>query len=711
MVVLLDNLKHDVLSGNGSAREAEGRINSLANVRNFGIMAHIDAGKTTLTERVLYYAGRLHKMGEVHEGTTKMDWMVEERERGITITSAATTCSWKNCQVNIIDTPGHVDFTAEVERSLRVLDGAVAVFCAVGGVQPQSETVWRQADRYGVPRIAFVNKMDRVGADFERVLNEIKVRLHAPAVALQLPYGKEDQFKGVIDLLTMRGIIFDETSLGSVMQYVGIPQEIAGHAERLRARLVEAVAEVDEIVLAAFLENPDVSVDLLKAGLRRAIIARRLVPVLCGAALRNKGIQPVLDAVVDYLPSPIDIPAVRGFHPKTDDPLVRETGDFQPSAALAFKVMHNAYMGKMIFVRLYSGTLKKGQNVYNPRTKKREKISRLLRMHADEYQDIDVLYSGEIGVIIGLKETTTGDTLCIENKPIVLERIRFPEPVVSMAVEPKTKAGRDQLADALDALADEDPTFRVTTNPDTGQTLISGMGELHLEIIKNRIWHEYKVLANAGQPIVAYRESIRISASAEFVFDREIGGKRQFAALTIMVSPRPRGQGAELIFKVNPDQLPANYRAGVEEGIKDALMTGILGHYPMIDMEVEVAGARFDANDSTDTAFRTAAVMGFREAVKLAKPVLLEPIMALEIITPDEYIGDVLGDVNSRRGRILGVVSKPPVQIIRADVPLVELFGYTTTLRSLTRGRGSHTMEPVAFESVPEQIQKQVLSR
>lgn len=711
MVVVLENLKHEARSGNGSAREADGRMKSLADVRNFGIMAHIDAGKTTLTERVLYYAGRLHKMGEVHEGTAKMDWMIQEQERGITITSAATTCFWKDCQVNIIDTPGHVDFTAEVERSLRVLDGAVAVFCAVGGVQPQSETVWRQADRYGVPRIAFVNKMDRVGADFEQVLNEIRIRLHAPAVAIQLPYGKEDQFKGIIDLLAMRGVIFDESSLGSTMEYTGIPPETAVRAEQLRARLVEAVAEADEMVLAAFLENPDVSADLLKAGLRRAVIARRLVPVLCGAALRNKGIQPVLDAVVDYLPAPIDVPAVRGFHPKTEEPLVRETGDFQPPAALAFKVMHNAYMGKMIFVRLYSGTLKKGQNVYNPRTKKREKISRLLRMHADEYQDIDALYSGEIGVIIGLKETTTGDTLCIENKPIVLERIRFPEPVVSMAIEPKTKSDRDQLAIALNALTDEDPTFRVTTNPDTGQTLINGMGELHLEIIKNRIWHEYKVQANAGQPIVAYRESIKAAASADFVFDREIGGKRQFAALTIMVSPRPRGQGTELIFKVRPDHLPVIYRAGVENGINDALVTGILGHYPMIDMKIEVIDARFDVRDSTDTAFRTAAVMAFRNAVKLAEPVLLEPIMALEITTPDEYIGDVLGDVNARRGRIIGVVSKPPTQIIRADVPLVELFGYTTTLRSLTRGRGSHTMEPVAFEIVPEQIQKQVLTR
>ena len=707
----MENIKQDAPSGNPVAREADGRPKSLADVRNFGIMAHIDAGKTTLTERVLFYAGRLHRMGEVHEGTAKMDWMVQEQERGITITSAATTCTWQDCQVNIIDTPGHVDFTAEVERSLRVLDGAVAVFCAVGGVQPQSETVWHQADRYGVPRIAFINKMDRVGADFEKVFNEIKIRLNAPAVAVQLPYGKEDQFKGGIDLIEMKCITFDEGSFGSVLKSAEIPPELAGQAERLRARLVEAVAEDDEQVLAAFLESPDVPVSELKAGLRRATIARRLVPVLCGAALRNKGIQPVLDAVVDYLPSPVDVPAVRGFHPKTEEPVVREAGDFEPLAAIAFKVMHSQYMGKMIFVRLYSGMIKKGQNVFNPRTKKREKISRLLRMHADEHQDVDVLYSGEIGVIVGLKDTTTGDTLCVENKPLVLERIRFPEPVVSMAVEPRTNADRDGLTGALNALADEDPTFRVTMNPDTGQTLISGMGELHLEIIKDRILREYKVQANAGQPIVAYRETIGASAEAGFVFDREIGGKRQFAGLTLKVSPRARKQGNEVIFAVNNEQLPAEYRAGVESGIGDALVTGILGHFPMIDIKVEVVGVQFDSFDSTDTAFRTAAVMAFREAVKRAKPVILEPIMAMEIITPDEYIGDVLGDVNSRRGKVSGVDCKPPVQVIRADVPLVELFGYTTTLRSLTRGRGSHTMEPVAFEVVPDHIQKKVLNR
>ena len=707
----MDNVKQDALASGHSAREAEGRPRSLADVRNFGIMAHIDAGKTTLSERILFYAGRLHKMGEVHDGTAKMDWMIQEQERGITITSAATTCFWKNCQVNIIDTPGHVDFTAEVERSLRVLDGAVGVFCAVGGVQPQSETVWRQADRYRVPRIAFINKMDRVGADFERVLNEIRNRLHAPAVAVQWPYGKEDQFKGIIDLVEMKLVLFDETSLGSIMKKAPIPAAIAAQAEKWRAKMIECVAEVDEYVLAAYMENPDVPVNVLKAGLRRGAIANRLIPVLCGTALRNKGVQHVLDAVVDYLPSPIDVPAISGFHPKTGEEQIREAGDLNPLAGLVFKVMHNAYMGKLVFVRIYGGMLKKGQSVYNPRTKKREKISRLLRMHADEHEDVNELYSGEIGVVVGSKETTTGDTLCVENKPVVLERIKFPEPVVAMAVEPKTKADRDQLTAALAALADEDPTFRVSSDPDTGQMLINGMGELHLEIIKDRILREYKVRANAGQPIVAYRETIAAEAKGEFVFDREIGGKRQFAGLTLKVIPRARGQGNEILFKLTADKLPALYRPGVEAGINDALATGILGHYPMIDMRIEIIGASFDSQDSTEVAFRTAAVMAFRQTVSRARPALLEPIMTLEIITPDEYIGDVLGDMNARRGKITGVLSRPPTQIIKADVPLVELFGYTTTLRSLTRGRGSHTMEPMAFEMVPENIQKQILNR
>lgn len=711
MVVVLDKVEHNALSGSERKREADGRGKRLADMRNFGIMAHIDAGKTTLTERILFYAGRLHRMGEVHDGTAKMDWMVQERERGITITSAATTCNWGKCQVNIIDTPGHVDFTAEVERSLRVLDGAVAVFCAVGGVQPQSETVWRQADRYHVPRIAFVNKMDRVGADFFRVLDEMKSRLNAIVAPIQLPCGSEDSFAGVIDLIEMQAVLFDDTTLGAKMNRCPIPSDFSARAEQFRARLVETMAEVDEEVMAAYVESPDVPAALLKQALRRATIAGRVVPVLCGAALRNRGIQPVLDAVVDYLPSPVDIPAVHGFHPKTGEKVVRNTGDFEPLAALAFKIMHDQFMGKMIFVRVYSGTLKKGQTAFNPRSGKREKIGRIMRMHADEHEDVEALYAGEIGAVVGLKETTTGDTLSAEHKPVVLEQIRFPEPVVSMAVEPKTQADRDHLAQALRSLMDEDPTFRVSVDADTGQTLISGMGELHLEIIKDRIWREYKVQANAGKPIVAYRETITTPADGQFIFDREIGGKRQFASVRLAVSPRCRGQGIAVSFKVTPIELPVAFRSAVESGVMDALVTGVLGHFAMIDIAVEISGAQCDSQDSTEVAFRTAAVMALRDAVKKAGVVLLEPIMRLEIITPDEYLGDVLGDLNARRGKITNVTARTPAQVVRAEVPLMELFGYTTMLRSLTRGRGVHTMEPCAFEVVPEQIQREILSR
>jgi elongation factor G len=711
MVIVLAKHVQDTLADNISERNAAGRLKKLSAVRNFGIMAHIDAGKTTLTERILFYAGRLHKMGEVHEGTATMDWMIQEQERGITITSAATTCFWMQKQINIIDTPGHVDFTAEVERSLRVLDGAVAVFCAVGGVQPQSETVWRQADRYGVPRIVFINKMDRVGANFGRVVDEIRQKLHAPVIPLQIPSGSAEHFNGVIDLVEMKLVLFDEASLGATLKQQPIPSDIAAEAEKSRLRLIETLAEADEQVLSAYLENPDVPPPVLKDGLRRVTISRKLVPILCGAALRNKGIQPLLDGVVDYLPSPADLPPVQGFHPKTEETISRQASDFQPLALLAFKVMHDQYMGRMIFVRVYSGTLKKGQNVYNARTKKREKISRLLRMHANEHEDISVLYSGEIGVIVGMKETTTGDTLCTEDKPVILERIHFPEPVVSMAIEPKSQADRQQLHNALSSIANEDPTFRVTVNPDTGQTLINGMGELHLEIIKDRIWREYKVRANAGLPLVAYRETITTESTSSFVFDREIGGKRQFAALTLSISPRQRGEGNEIIFKVNNDVLPALYREGVQNGINDAIVTGILGHYPMIDIKTDIIAAQFDAIDSTETAFQTAAVMAFREAARQAQPILLEPIMSLEIISPDEYIGDVLGDLNARRARILGVEVKLPSQIVRANVPLIEVFGYANMLRSLTRGRGSYTLEPVMFAIVPEEIKRKIISQ
>ncbi|MFC1461152.1 elongation factor G, partial [Verrucomicrobiota bacterium] len=521
-------------------------------------MAHIDAGKTTITERILFYTGRLHKMGEVHEGTTKMDWMSQEQERGITITSAATTSFWRDVQINIIDTPGHVDFTAEVERSLRVLDGAIAVFCGVGGVQPQSETVWHQADRYGVPRMAFVNKMDRTGADFNRVLKDMQENLSAAAVAVQLPWGSEDEFKGVVDLVEMKAVSFEESSLGSVMHESGVPPELAVPAEKARALLIEKVAENDEEVLSAYLDNPEVPVELLKAGLRRATIRRDLVPVFCGAALRNKGIQLLIDAVVDYLPSPVDVSAVRGFHPRTDEVIFRQSGDFEPLTALSFKIMNDPYMGKLIFVRVYAGALQKGQNVFNPRTKKRERVTRLLELHADEHEDVETLYSGEIGAIVGMKEIATGDTLCVENDAITLERIRFPEPVVAMAIEPRTQADRDALAKALDAISHEDPTFRVCIDDDTGQTIISGMGELHLEIVKERIWREYKVQANAGEPMVAYRETVTGRGAGEHLFDREIGGSRQFAFVALEVEALERNSGAVVELDVSPEDLPAS---------------------------------------------------------------------------------------------------------------------------------------------------------
>lgn len=710
MVVLLKDKKQEA-TDKPVVRNEKDRRRNLEQVRNFGIMAHIDAGKTTITERILFYTGRLHKMGEVHEGTAKMDWMIQEQERGITITSAATTCFWRDCQINIVDTPGHVDFTAEVERSLRVLDGAVAVFCAVGGVQPQSETVWRQADKYSVPRVVFVNKMDRVGADFDRVLQDIRCRLKAPAVPIHLPWGAEDRFRGVIDLVEMKAMTFTEESYGTVVKTGRIPDELAVNAERARAELVERVAENDEHVLTSYLDNSDVPVAVLKAGLRRATCRRKVIPVLCGAALRNKGIQPLIDAVTDYLPSPLDIPPIRGINPKTEEAFSRSVSDFEPFSGLAFKIMSNPYMGKLVFVRLYSGCLKKGQNVYNPRTHKRERVMRLLLMHAEEHEDVETLYSGEIGAIVGLKEVFTGDTICLEHKPIVLERIRFPEPVMAMAIEPKTQADRKALAKALQELSDEDPTFFVTMDSDTGQTLIKGMGELHLEIVRDRIRREYHVAANAGEPMVAYRETISRHGSGEYVFDREIGGKRQFGSIRLDVEPQSRQSGNAIEFHVSPNQLPAIFRPIVEAGIHDGLVTGILGHFAIMDVKVSVSAAIADSVDSTEVAFRTAAVMAFRNAIQNAAPVLLEPIMELEIFTPSEYMGDVLGDLNTRRGKVKELASQPPLQVIRAEVPLVELFGYTTTIRSLTRGHADYTMEPQMFAIVPADIQQRILSR
>jgi elongation factor G len=694
-----------------SRREAEGRGRALSAIRNIGIVAHIDAGKTTTTERVLYYCGKVHRIGEVHDGTATMDWMIQEQERGITITSAATTCFWNDHQINIIDTPGHVDFTVEVERSLRVLDGAVGVFCAVGGVQPQSETVWRQAKKYNVPCLAFVNKMDRMGADFERVVQQMREKLSAPAVPIQLPWGASEDFHGVVDLIKMRAAVFQEESLGSDITYIDIPAELAARAEEARASLIEHVAELDEELLESYMENTDVSEKALVDAIRRTTISNQLVPVLCGSSLKNKGVQPMLDAVVDYLPSPLDVPAVEGVGVKSGKDVSREASDFEPLSGLVFKMATDKFVGKLAFVRIYSGQLKKGQNIYNPRTRKRERVGRLLRLHANHREDVEVLYAGEIGGMAGQKLFTTGDTVCAENDAILLENIEFPEPVISMAIEPKTTGDKDHLVDALADLSEEDPTFHISINEETGQTIIQGMGELHLEIIRDRILREYNVRANAGKPMVAYRESVLKPGSGRFTFDREIGGTTHFASLHLQVSPRPEGSGNAIVFDVSSSMIPQEYRAAITEGIEDALLTGVLGNFAVIDTEVKVIGGETHAVDSTEMAFRSAAVMALRDAVTHASPSLLEPIMLLEIDTPEEHLGDVLGDLNSRRGRVREIKALANVQVVQADVPLAEVFGYATSLRSLTKGRASYTMEPQAFEPVPVSMQDSILNR
>ncbi len=698
--------------GSGESRQAvEGRDRPLSKVRNIGIIAHIDAGKTTTTERILFYAGRVHKIGEVHDGNTVMDWMVQEKERGITITSAATTCYWRDHQINIIDTPGHVDFTVEVERSLRVLDGAVGVFCGVGGVQPQSETVWRQASRYHVPRVAFVNKLDRMGADFMRVIAEMRTRLGANAVAAQLPWGAEEAFQGVVDLVQMAAFHFDEGSLGVTITRVAIPEELLEAAEAARAELVEKVAEKDEQVLDAYLEQGDLSADVLKAGIRRVVVANEMTPVFCGSSLKNKGVQPLLDAVVDYLPSPLDVPPTEGIQPKSGLVVAREADDGGPLSALVFKLCSDPYLGRVAFVRLYSGVLKKGQNVYNPRTQKRERVMGLMRVHADAREEVDRLYAGEIGAVSGLKGVTTGDSLCVEHDPVELYRIRFPEPVMFMAVEPKTRADREKLDAALQSLSGEDPTCIVKRDAETGQTVISGMGELHLEILKDRMLREFKVAANTGRPMVAYQETVTGEAKGSSAFDRDLGGQRHVAGVTVSVAPLERGSGTRIEIGVTTRGLPEPYRTSVETGLKDGAMTGVLSRYAVTDVCIRVTDVELDQEFSTEVAFRTAATMAFREAVMAARPVMLEPIMALEIVTPAEYMGEVLGDVSSRRGKVNDMIAKGDVQAVHATVPLAALFGYSTAIRSLTRGRASYTMEPVQFDIVPEPLQKELLNR
>ncbi len=684
--------------------DAPGREHPLRTIRNIGVVAHIDAGKTTTSERILFYSGKLHRLGEVHHGTATMDWMEQERERGITITSAATTTFWREHQINLIDTPGHVDFTVEVERSLRVLDGVVGVFCAVAGVQPQSETVWRQAKKYHVPGIAFVNKADRMGADFGRCVLQMREKLGLPAVPVQLPIGAAETFSGVVDLVGERALFFEESDSGSTVRVEPIPASMADEAAMARMELVEAVAESDEALLDRYMEEGTLPASDLLAGIRKLTCARKMVPVLAGSALRNKGVQPLLDAVVDFLPSPLDVPPTQGTHPKTEVPVVRHASDQEPLAALLFKIATDGFVGKIAFVRVYSGRLTKGMNLWNARTGKRERVGRIVRLHANAREDIETLYAGEIGGLVGIKDVSTGDTLCTEAHPILLERIDFPDTVISISVEPKSSAEKDAMMAALQTLAEEDPTFRYSYNAESAQTLMHGMGELHLEILLDRLLREHKVQARAGKPMVAYRESIGAAGGGRGVFDREIAGKRQVASLDLRVQPRERGKGNLIEFSVSKNVLPDAFRPAILSGLQDALVTGMVRHYPMTDVQVTVSGAEVHPMDSTELAFRSAAHLAIREALQGACPLLLEPIMNLELVCPEEHMGDVLADLNSRRGRIRDLESTPEGQKITADVPLAALFGYATTLRSLTKGRASQSMEPTAYAPVPQEV-------
>jgi elongation factor G len=700
-----------VSSKKKSKKPSVGRTTAIEDVRNIGVIAHIDAGKTTTTERMLFYAGNVHKIGEVHEGTAVMDWMIQEKERGITITSAATTCFWQDHQINIIDTPGHVDFTVEVERSLRVLDGAVGVFCGVGGVQPQSETVWFQADKYDVPRIVFVNKMDRIGADFSSVVSEIRTKLKSNALPVQIPIGKEDEFEGSIDLIEMKAMRFSDASNGKDIEFSEIPENLVDAADLARMELLENLAELDEEICDIYLETSDVPADILRAGIRRLVVSNQFLPVFCGSSLKNKGVQPLLDAVVAYLPSPVDVPVVTGLHPKKGNVEERRASDSEPFSAYAFKVARDPFVGRLVFIRIYSGSLKQGQNVLNSRTGKRERISKIVKMHADDRTEVQHVFAGEIAAVVGLKEVTTGDTLCVENAPIEFERISFPEPVIFMAIEPRSSADKDKLEASLQELVMEDPTCLVKVDPETGQTVLSGMGELHLEILKDRLDREFNTKANTGKPMVAYYETATSEGIASNTFDREIGGARNYAGITVKVEPAPRGSGTNIEFKVSSSKVPGDLRKSVKQGIEDALTTGVLGRYQVTDVTVTVIDAIYDDEFSSELAFRTAAVMAFKDAVSLASPEFLEPIMQLEIVTPAAYMGDILGDVNSRRGKVTNMDAKGDLQILQAKVPLARVFGYSTAVRSLSSGRASYTMEPEQFAIVPEREKQELLNK
>jgi elongation factor G len=685
---------------------------SLEIIRNIGIMAHIDAGKTTTTERILYYTGKTHKMGEVHEGTTVMDWMPQEQERGITITSAATTCFWREHRINIIDTPGHVDFTIEVERSLRVLDGAVAVFSGVEGVEPQSETVWRQADKYKVPRIAFVNKMDRVGADFGAVVTQIRERLGANPVAIQLPLGSEDQLQGIIDLVEMKALYWKSEDLGATSETRDIPPELADEANEYREKLLEAVAEVDESVTDKYLSEGTLSTLEIKQALRKGCVSLKLVPVICGSSFKNKGVQPLIDAVVDYLPSPNDVPPVDGKDPRDEEKILTRSARFdEPFSALAFKIQNDPFVGQLTYFRVYSGKIAAGDNVFNAAKGKRERLGRLLQMHANKREDIQEVKAGDIAATVGLRFTITGDTLCSEGNPILLEKIQFPEPVISIAIEPKTKADEEKLTGALQRLAMEDPSFRISANEETGQTLISGMGELHLEIIVDRMKREFKVEGNVGQPQVAYKESVSKPAQAEGKFIRQAAGRNQFGHVVVRFAPRERGSGYKFVNALQPNVIPKEFIPAIDKGLQEAMLGGIQAGYPAVDIEATLVDGSYSDTDSTEVAYKIAASMAFKDGARQAGPVILEPIMACEIVCPEEYMGGVIGDLNSRRGKIISMAPRLKMQVIKAEVPLATMFGYSTALRSSSQGRATFTMEPSHYEPVPPAIDREIKIR
>lgn len=686
---------------------------SLKDTRNIGIMAHIDAGKTTVTERILYYSGKIHKIGDTHDGAAQMDWMVQEQERGITITSAATTCFWKGNRINIIDTPGHVDFTVEVERSLRVLDGSVALFDAKSGVEPQSETVWRQADKYGVPRICFINKMDATGADFFMSVDTIRERLRANAVPIEIPIGAEDKFVGVVDLITMKANIY-KNELGTEFTVEDIPSDLVEVAEKYRAELLENIAEHDEELMGKYLEGEELTEEEIKRAIRTATIANAMNPVLCGSAYKNKGVQPLLDAIVDYMPAPIDVPDIKGVDPQTDEPTTRKSSDEEPFAALAFKIATDPYVGKLAFTRIYSGTVESGSYVYNSTKGKRERIGRILMMHANKREEIEKAYAGDIVAIIGLKDTTTGDTLCDMDSEVILENMEFPDPVISVAIEPKTKASQEKMGIALAKLAEEDPTFRTYTDEETGDTIISGMGELHLEIIVDRLLREFKVEANIGNPQVAYRESITQAAEAQGKYVKQSGGRGQYGDCTLRVEPLDNPEesnGIEFVNAIVGGAIPKEYIPSVQAGAEEAAQTGILGGYPMLDMKITLLDGSYHDVDSSEMAYKIAGSMGFRAAVAKAKPILLEPAMKVEITTPDEYLGDVMGDVSSRRGKIDGMNPKNGVHVLDAFIPLAEMFGYATDLRSKTQGRATYSMQFDHYEQVPNSISEEVIGK